>query len=284
MSRSSLFALPLLALVACAPTGEESAEPPPEASRQIDAFAAIQHFHAGPSQWVRMGSDSLRYCVLDGVSGRFGGASARGLESYVRILDDGTNFWLNTGVGASANATCVPWWMFNGSSTASGYNSTTRSPFSVITESNDGKIYLASTEVWNATNVSCTLSAIAGQWSGVTNGSGAPWSAALINPYVPLLEGVTNAPEIWANANCIKFPGAPSYIAHSQYALGKGSPTVVTLPDVSTALCGLSDVEGQLTSDFDSASIGYGANGLQIASIHGNVVSASFECLNYYQP
>ena len=247
------------------------------------------------SQAVKMLPSATYYCLLDGVSGALGGAgpfvvpNVNGAQSFADIFDDGTDFWLISGVGVTATASCISWSNFTGPGVvASAVQTTTRAPYTVVVESGNGSNQAGSVSMWAAGDAVCVLSALEGQMTGVSLGpTPGPYNDVSVVPdALPQgLLALTNSPYLSASANCVTFPGRWS-MASSTYILGSGynQPESVALPSRATALCGLSSLGGVLASNGDGITIVPSGNGGQTASVSGGIGGGLVTCMPYAQP
>ncbi len=283
------LALPsLLALAACGapPDGENATEGAealvvrgPIPIKPV--WVAPTYYAAGPSSSVPMASSASSVCLLQSVSGSLGGNA-----SFAKVVTNGANYYLETGVGTQARAACAPWSDFTGTNT-SVTASSVGSPWYLSSppDGNANGYSSLKNPLWQGQNSACFVSGVAGNWLGAPYGS---LTASDLSVFIGYEGGtylgvMANGPGITGYADCFQFPQRSTASTTTSYAYAAGTPSVTLGATTSQGLCGLTWIDGELASTRDVVNIFEYGNGQQSLNIYGGVLEAAASCLLYQQ-
>jgi hypothetical protein len=278
----------LLALAACGapPNGEDTTQGAEALTiRPIlpigPVWVAPTYYAAGPMGSVEMAASASSVCLLQSVSGAFGGNN-----SYATVVTGGANYYLKTGVGTSARAACAPWSDFTGTNT-SVTTSSVGSPWylSSAPYGNGAGYTSPENRLWQGNNTQCFVSGIGGNWLG------APYEDLTESELSAFIGGeggvylglMANGPGITAYADCFQYPDRSTFSAVYDRALVGGSPFVTLPATTSQGLCGLTAIEGEIAGTGDVVNIYESGNGTQTLNIYGGLQYAGATCLLYQQ-
>jgi hypothetical protein len=282
-SRIALSAAAILNALGCAAPLASPTESEPVSSSSSAITTPAQYFTAGPGQTIALTPASGYVCVLESVRGAFDDLNTPSVG--VRAINGW--YWLTAGVNTTASAACVAW-----SGAQLGPSSSAGAQVVANAGPNQSLTGYKIVDLDSAPGDACFLLGIQGDWlnnerepSGLYGRVNGAW--VYPSGGVQDFQVLSNGMGLTANAGCYALPSGAAF-QQSAYTATYLGPQSVPLPNASTALCGLTGIQGGLDDFNDVAEIVQAADGSQTLQVNfdspDQYLWATATCLPYPTP